>query len=167
MDRRLASRIRKQARSLDAYGRPSSGCSRVFCGDGATGLKPAASRTSFLKRRRSTSTSRDGLGLMPPSARSAAPLVRRPLRGHIDHHVGDLLDAGKRCNSEVGRNCLTNTDAASSTDWPFCFARPFTNVSTPSDIVGPGSTELTVTAVPRVISARPRDTASCAVLVTP
>src|SRR3984893_4068493 len=67
----------------------------------------------------------------------------------------------KRCNSEVGRCCFTNSDAASSTDWPFCFASSFTNASTPSDIVGPGSTEFTVTAVPRVISARPRDTASC------
>ncbi len=52
---------------------------------------------------------------------------------------------------------LDERGAASSTDWPFCFARSFTNVSTPSDMVGPGSTELTVTAVPRVISARPRD----------
>ena len=53
------------------------------------------------------------------------------------------------------------------TDWPFCLARSATKVSTPSDMVGPGSTELTVTAVPRVSSARPRETASCAVLVMP
>jgi len=35
----------------------------------------------------------------------------------------------------------------------------------PSDSVGPGSTAFTVTAVPAVVSARPRDTASWAVLV--
>lgn len=34
-------------------------------------------------------------------------------------------------------------------------------------MVGPGNTELTVTAVPRVISASPREIASCAVLVMP
>src|SRR3989449_1094567 len=36
----------------------------------------------------------------------------------------------KRCSSEVGRNCFTNCDAASSTDWPLCLARSLTKVST-------------------------------------
>jgi len=36
-----------------------------------------------------------------------------------------------------------------------------------SDMVGPGSTELTVTAVPAVICARPRATEICADLVMP
>ena len=38
---------------------------------------------------------------------------------------------------------------------------------TPSEAVGPGSTELTVTPVPTVVSASPRATASWAVLVMP
>ena len=50
---------------------------------------------------------------------------------------------------------------------PFCVASCFTNSSTPSERVGPGRMLLTVTLVPRVRSARPRATASCAVLVTP
>ena len=41
------------------------------------------------------------------------------------------------------------------------------NSPTPSDRVGPGSTALTVTPVPTATSARPRETASCAVLVMP
>src|SRR5438045_3506022 len=59
----------------------------------------------------------------------------------------------KRCSSDVGRCCLTNCAAACSTDWPFCRARSATKVSTPSDIVGPGKTEFTVTPEPDVNSA--------------
>ena len=39
--------------------------------------------------------------------------------------------------------------------------------ATPSERVGPGSTALTVTPVPAVSSANPRDTPSSAVLLTP
>ena len=42
-----------------------------------------------------------------------------------------------------------------------------TKVLTPSEEVGPGSTLLTVTFVPASVSARPRATDSCAVLVMP
>ena len=41
------------------------------------------------------------------------------------------------------------------------------NSSTPSERVGPGSTEFTVTFVPVVSSASPREIASCAVFVKP
>src|SRR5439155_835751 len=63
----------------------------------------------------------------PPSARRAAPLVADASFELIA--ISSTL--AKRCSSEVGRNCLTNGEAASSTDWPFCLARSFTNVSTP------------------------------------
>ena len=42
-----------------------------------------------------------------------------------------------------------------------------TKVPTPSEAVGPGRTLLTVTPVPAVVSAIPRATATCAVLVIP
>ena len=41
------------------------------------------------------------------------------------------------------------------------------NVSTPSERVGPGRIESTVTPVPPVVSAKPRASAICIVLVTP
>lgn len=60
-------------------------------------------------------------------------------------------------------NCLSN----SLRSMPFSAASRFTNTPTPSDSVGPGSTAFTVTAVPVVVSASPRDMASCAVFVIP
>jgi len=49
-----------------------------------------------------------------------------------------------------------------------CSAATLPRKSTaPSDLVGPGRTEFTVTPVPATVSAMPRDSASCAVLVTP
>jgi hypothetical protein len=42
-----------------------------------------------------------------------------------------------------------------------------TKSSTPSEAVGPGNTALHVTPVPAHVSAMPRATAICAVLVTP
>jgi hypothetical protein len=42
---------------------------------------------------------------------------------------------------------------------PCARARSATNWPTPSEAVGPGSTALTVTPLPAVVSARPRDSA--------
>ena len=50
---------------------------------------------------------------------------------------------------------------------PFASASCCTNVPTPSDAVGPGSTLFTVTPVPESVSASPRAMDSCAVLVIP
>ena len=83
--------------------------------------------------------------MMPPSARSAAPLAAElPSRKHRPPY----WRSPRRCKTlqqrssddavnEIRRGLLRLT--------PFCLARSLTNVSTPSDLVGPGSTELTVT----------------------
>ena len=47
------------------------------------------------------------------------------------------------------------------------FARLARNLFTPSVDVGPTTIELTVTAVPAVVSANPRAKAICIVFVTP
>ena len=70
-----------------------------------------------------------------------------------------------RRSSEVGRAVLKNSCSASSNGRPPLSAA--TKSSTPADRVGPGSTEFTVTPVPAQSWARPRETASCAVLVIP
>src|SRR6201746_2765946 len=81
--------------------------------------------------------------MMPPSARNAAPLVTA---ASCDETYTTMLaissTVAKRCSSEVGRTCLKNSDDASSTDCLFCLARSLTKVSTPSDSVGPGNTEM-------------------------
>src|SRR5271167_4263313 len=73
----------------------------------------------------------------------------------------------KRFNSDVGRMARKNSRSTAAASVFCSTASSWTNLSTPSDAVGPGSTELTVTFVPAVVSARPRATASCAVLVIP
>ena len=86
---------------------------------------------------------------MPPSTRRAAPLVAEAsFEADIDYHVCDFLDAGKALQQRARAQLLDELPAASSVDWPFCLARSFTKVSTPSDMVGPGRTALTVTPVP-------------------
>jgi hypothetical protein len=50
---------------------------------------------------------------------------------------------------------------------PRCAASSLMKVATPSEAIEPGSTMLTVTPVPRLCSASPRATASCAVFVVP
>ena len=57
--------------------------------------------------------------------------------------------------------------AISSTLMPRSLAKVSRNALTPSVSVGPGNTALTVTPVPGMVSAMPRETASCAVLVMP
>ncbi len=64
-----------------------------------------------------------------------------------------------RGRKRTGYECNQRSD--------FDFAMSVTNFSTPSERVGPASTELTVTPVPAVVSARPRASATCMVFVTP
>ena len=73
----------------------------------------------------------------------------------------------KRLMSEVGRTFSKNSVSDSSNDLPSALASASTKPPAPRDLVGPGSTQLTVMPVPATASARPRDTASCAVLVMP
>jgi len=68
---------------------------------------------------------------------------------------------------EDGLYALTNASAACSIDWPVFWTMLFSISSTPSENVGPGSTEFTVTPVPATRLARPRAIASTAVLVKP
>src|SRR5207244_12905448 len=70
-----------------------------------------------------------------------------------------------RLSSDVGRTVLKNSFSNSANGLPPLSC--LTNSSTPGECVGPGSTALTVTAVPAHDSANPRDTANCAVLVMP
>lgn len=71
----------------------------------------------------------------------------------------------KRSSREDGRKCLTKLLANSSGCWPASLTMETRKSSTPSELVGPGSTPLTVTPVPNVVSARPRDRATWALLV--
>lgn len=59
----------------------------------------------------------------------------------------------KRLSSDVGRTFSKNSFSNSAKGFPRLSLS--TNSSTPSERVGPGSTELTGTAVPLVSSARP------------
>ena len=104
----------------------------------------------------------------PPSARSAAPLIA-DANGLATNATTDATSSGvaKRRRIELGRAFSKNSFSTSSRATPFSVARRRTNSATPSDSVGPGSTAFTVTAVPAVVSARPRDMASWAVLVMP
>ena len=68
---------------------------------------------------------------------------------------------------QVGRWLPMKSFSIRSCDTPCSFAILPKKSTTPSERVGPGSTALTVTPLPATDSARPRDSASCAVLVTP
>ena len=68
---------------------------------------------------------------------------------------------------ELGRLALTKAAAACSTLTPWLAAASCSMAATPSDSVGPGSTALTVTPVPRSRLASPREMASWAVLLKP
>src|SRR5258708_26381592 len=102
----------------------------------------------------------------PPSTRRAAPLVAEDsgLQTYTTRFATSSVVA-KRLSSEVGRMLVKNSFSNSANGLPPL--NWLTNSSTPSDCVGPGSTAFTVTAVPPQVSARPRETASCAVLVMP
>src|SRR5271166_6346570 len=104
----------------------------------------------------------------PPSTRKAAPFVAEESGLHTNvTSAATSSGLAKRFNSDVGRMARKNSRSTAAAS-VFCSTpSSWTNLSTPSDAVGPGSTELTVTFVPAVVSARPRATASCAVLVIP
>ena len=72
-----------------------------------------------------------------------------------------------RLISVVGRSACRKPCSASSCEMPFASACSAIRFPRISDRVGPGRTALTVTPVPTTASARPRETASCAVLVMP
>ena len=74
--------------------------------------------------------------------------------------------AGRRM-MELGRWAVTKAAATSSSDRPVDAISFFSISATPSDRVGPGRMELTVTPVPAARFARPREMASMAVLVMP
>lgn len=68
---------------------------------------------------------------------------------------------------ELARCVRTKSTATSSMLRPDSSALFFSSVRTPSDSVGPGSTELTVTRLPAASFASPRAIDSCAVFVKP
>jgi len=69
--------------------------------------------------------------------------------------------------TEAGRWAMTNSRPICSSGLPLR-ARSSSNIAAkPSDRVGPGSTALTVTPLPATRLARPRDSDSWAVLLTP
>jgi hypothetical protein len=105
---------------------------------------------------------------IPPSTRTAAPFVA-DASGLDRNATIDAISSGaaKRFNNEDGRIERKNSFSSVATSIPLYFAPSWRNCSTPSVRVGPANTELTVTFVSTVISARPRAKASWAVLVTP
>ena len=60
------------------------------------------------------------------------------------------------CSNELGRPLVKNSRSMAALSTPLAEASLPANSSTPSDFVGPGSTEFTVTPVPAVVSAIPR-----------
>src|SRR6266404_3828919 len=104
----------------------------------------------------------------PPSARNAAPFVAEE-SGLARKATSGATSSGlaKRCKSELGLTVRKNSFSTSAAVMFFVFAISATNLSTPSERVGPASTELTVTLVPAVVSASPRASATCIVFVTP
>ena len=93
----------------------------------------------------------------PPSTRSAAPFVadESGLATNATKAATSSVVAN-RLRSELGRtvskNSFSTTDGSTCRDIAICLMK----LSTPSDRVGPGKIELTVTPVPTVVSASPR-----------
>src|SRR2546430_7382402 len=104
----------------------------------------------------------------PPSARNAAPLVADE-SGLATNATSAATSAGvaKRCSSEPGRPVVKNSFSTAAGVTCLVLAKSAMNSSTPSERVGPARTEFTVTLVPAVVSANPRASATCIVLVTP
>src|SRR6266849_3890003 len=104
----------------------------------------------------------------PPSALRAAPFVAEE-SGLQRNTTRAATSSGraKRRNNELGRTLRKNSASNSAL---VCFedaAIRSTNSFAPSEAVGPGNTVFTVTPVPAVVSAKPREIASCAVFVMP
>ena len=76
-------------------------------------------------------------------------------------------DAEKLEQVELGLTVRKNSFSTSAIVAFFDFAMSARNFSTPSERVGPASTEFTVTPVPAVVPASPLASATCIVLVTP
>src|SRR6266550_4353231 len=104
----------------------------------------------------------------PPSARKAAPFVADE-SGLATNATSAATSSGvaKRFRSEVGRAVVKNSFSTAAGVACLVLAKSSMNFSTPSERVGPASTELTVTPVPAVVSASPRASATCMVFVTP
>src|SRR5258706_13313047 len=104
----------------------------------------------------------------PPSTRSAAPFVAEE-SGLQRKAARAATSAGsaKRCKREVGRTLRKNSASTLLRSAFLSAASLSRKPPTPSEEVGPGNKQFTVTLVPAVVSANPRDTANWAVLVTP
>ena len=92
----------------------------------------------------------------PPSARRAAPLVAADSGLHTKAtRVATSSGVVKRFSRDVGRMFWKNS-LSTAAAVVFCSsARLRTKLLAPSEAVGPGSTVLTVTLVPAVVSASP------------
>ena len=106
--------------------------------------------------------------LYPRDTYDAAPFVAEE-RGLATNATSAATSSvlSKRCNSELGLTIRKNSCSTSADVSFLVFAISDRNCSTPSERVGPASTELTVTPVPTVVWASPRARATCIVLVTP
>src|SRR5437588_365237 len=104
----------------------------------------------------------------PPSTRNAAPLVAEESGLATNATMAATSSVvAKRFKSELGLTVRKNSCSTSALVVFFDFAMSATNFFTPSERVGPASTELTVTPVPAVVAANPLARATCIVLVTP
>ena len=105
--------------------------------------------------------------MQPPSTRSAAPVVPDHSGLHVGDQRGDLLGRlealDQRRRPQVSKNSFSKPRASIR----LSLAQRLDEVADAADLVGPGSTLLTVMAVPASDSASPRATASWAVLVMP
>ena len=118
-------------------------------------LEAAASPAYPIARLPQASTRRPGPQRRRPTGSSAAARRRRAGRrrwcprpaGWRRYATMAAISAvvSNRCSSEVGRAVWKNSRSISSSDLPWALARSLMNCSTPSERVGPGSTEFTVT----------------------
>src|SRR5690349_16585719 len=132
--------------------------------DARTGRSLAACQPADIGIRRAQAMDR----MTPPSARTAAPLTAEDKGLHTKATTAATSSgAANRCRIELGRAVWKKFCSAAWTLMPCSAAMRRTNSVAPSDAVGPGSTAFTVTEVPMVVSASPREMASCAVFVVP
>src|SRR5579872_313327 len=104
----------------------------------------------------------------PPSARNAAPLVAEDSGLHTKAiRAATSAGVANRWSRDDGRVLRKKSRSTAAGSTPRAAAAEDMILSALSDAVGPGSTAFTVTLVPTVVSASPRETASCAVLVIP
>ena len=108
------------------------------------------------------------VGVMPPSTRNAAPFVAAE-SGLATNATKSAISSGSimRCSNELERLLRKNSASISSGGREGSLETLFKKSTMPSDRVGPGRIEFTVTPVPLVNTAKPRDMASCAVFVMP